>query len=207
MSALASPSARKPSRRWSRRRVRRAACGQRRMRTAAAPFQLRWSMLVSVIRKPRGALQANYRAVQAVAQEGVGELGMRGTGVDADPQVDVAFADLRAGTCRRRAGGPAVCGCVPLTTTSVENSTRGSASKPPQQPKRHNTQAVQQCPEAGRAGCFWYVFVAPAQARMIGESPVVQRQCLQAPASAPQRKIENVGRVCSKSLIENTLSL
>ena len=28
-------------------------CGQRRMRTAAAPRQLRWSMLVSVTREPR----------------------------------------------------------------------------------------------------------------------------------------------------------
>ena len=48
------------------------------MRTAAAPRQLRWSMLVSVTRTARRLRQANYRAMQPVAQVGVGEFGVRG---------------------------------------------------------------------------------------------------------------------------------
>ena len=43
--------------------------------------------------------------MQAVAQVGVGELGVRGAGVDADAQVDVAFADLDQVRRRRAAGG------------------------------------------------------------------------------------------------------
>jgi hypothetical protein len=43
---------------------------------------------------PRRGCQANYRAVQAMAQVGIAEFGVYGTGVDADVQVDVAFANL-----------------------------------------------------------------------------------------------------------------
>jgi len=38
--------------------------------------------------------QTNYRAVQAVARAGIGELGVGRSGVDTDAQVDVAFAYL-----------------------------------------------------------------------------------------------------------------
>ena len=103
-SSLAVPSASKPSRRWlaeaSGRRVRPAQDAYRRGAFPAA--------LVDAVEcqpQARRCLQPNYHAEQPVAQVGVGQLGVARTGVDADAQVDVAFADFEKVDAGVAAGG------------------------------------------------------------------------------------------------------
>ena len=154
--------------------------------------------------EPHRCVQANYRAVQAVSQVGVGELGMRGTGVDADAQVDVAFAnfeqvgsrvELASHGVRPRAADHHL-GRIFDQRLGLEAAAAAAKAQHPG--------GTQVWSRARR--CFWYVFMAPAQARMTA-SPLIATPMFTGTCAAPQRKIENGGRVCSKSLIENTLSL
>ena len=192
--SLAVPSASKPSRRWLAE-PSAAVRGQRRKRTAAAPFQLRTSLLSSVRRRRAGRLQPNYHAEQPVARADVGQLGVARTGVHADPQVDVAFADfekidagveLAGHRVRPAAGDDDVGGEFDQRIGFVACR---AGTKP-----RHPNGAEKEQPRGSLDSVQLFL------SRSAGVA--MRRPMFTGTCAAPQRKIENGGRVCSKSLIE-----
>src|SRR6187401_497976 len=96
-------------------------------------------------------------------------------------------------------------GEAPWMISSVEYSTRGSVWNPPEHAEMHRTAAMQMVRNQQALEFFLCSAVALVRTRILASSllpaPMFTGTC-----AAPQSRIENVGRVCSNSLIENRLS-
>ena len=152
-------------------------------------------------------LQANYSAVQPVAQVGVGKFGVLVAGVDLDAQVDVALADLDQVDARAQLAAERLR--LGALDVEVRSNTRPGA-RFRSRPYRRKGKAPKRCIRPGtsrKRSDSSYVAAALVRTRILASPLAFRRQCLQAPALHSQSRIEKVGRVCSKSLIENTLSL
>ena len=213
-----------------------AASGQRRMRTAASARQSRWSMLVSVTRSVCAVRQANYRAMKAVAQVGVGEFDVRVVGVDLDAQVDVALAHLD----EIGAGAQAPRERLRLVALDEElgrvfdqrfgferaAARRATGRRPRRQRWRRgdcagfgkncvassarNPSSVRRIRDPHRARGLNSAkpghrrFSTDAATAHEVRAPYAAMPMFTGTYAGPQSKIEKVGRVCSKSLIENS---
>ncbi len=91
----------------------------------------------------------------------------------------------------------------PRRRTSVEYSTRGSASKPPVQRGKAKDPKGAEAREERSRELFLLVAAALRAYAHSDESPCLAAPMFTGTCAAPQSRIEKVGRVCSKSLIEN----